>query len=138
DQWRKLRPRNSRNHFAAARMCDHAIRAHLMRPHINRIIYALMLLLAVAYGFDYASVRRRMSAQKPGDPFDVVTYPHLLAIPQKGNKVEYALDAQSPIESDPCVHSLFPHYGYTPCWYVQRRAKTPTQMTILISGFGLK
>ena len=102
-----------------------------MRTHINRIIYALLMLLAVAYGYDYASVRRRISENKPGDPFDVVTYPHLLAIPQKGNKVEYALDAQSPMESDPCVHSLFPHYGYTPCWYVQRRAKTPRQMTIL-------
>ena len=102
-----------------------------MRTHISRIIYAPLLLLAVAYGYDYASVRHRISENKPGDPFDVVTYPHLLAIPQKGNKVEYALDAQSPMESDPCVHSLFPHYGYTPCWYVRRRAKTPTQMTIL-------
>jgi len=103
--------------------------------HINRIIYALLLLLAVAYGYDYASVRRRISENKPGDPFDVVTYPHLLAIPQKGNKVEYELDAQSPMESVSCVHSLFPHYGYTPCWYVQRRAKTPTQMTILAPAF---
>ena len=73
-----------------------------------------------------------MSAQKQGDPFDVITYPHLLVIPQKGNQVEYALDAQSPMESDPCVRSLFPHFGYTPCWYVRRRAKTPTQMTIVL------
>ena len=102
-----------------------------MKTSVHRVIYATVMLLAVAYGYDYASVRRRMSAKKPGDPFDIVTYPHLLAIPQKGNKVEYELDAQSPMESDPCVHSLFPHYGYTPCWYVQRRAKTPTQMTIL-------
>ncbi len=102
-----------------------------MRTHISRIIYAPLLLLAVAYGYDYASVRHRISENKPGDPFDVVTYPHLLAIPQKGNKVEYELDARSPMESVPCVHSLFPHDGYTPCWYVRRRAKTPTQMTIL-------
>ena len=102
-----------------------------MKTSVHRVIYATVMLLAVAYGYDYASVRRRMSENKPGDPFDVVTYPHLLAIPQKGNKVEYELDAQSPMESDPCDHSLFPHYGYTPCWYVQRRAKTPTQMTIL-------
>ena len=106
-----------------------------MRTYVNRFIYSVIVLLAVAYGFDYASVHRRTSAQKPGDPFDVVTYPHLLAIPQKGNKVEYELDAQSPIESAPCVHSLVPHFGYTPCWYVRRRAKTPTQMTILTPGF---
>jgi hypothetical protein len=108
-----------------------------MRPELSRILYALLMLLAMAFGYDYASVRRRMSAHRPGDPFDVVTYPHLLAIPQKGNKVDYELDAQSPMESDPCVHSLFPHYGYTPCWYVLRKSKSPTQMTILlrIPGF---
>jgi hypothetical protein len=102
-----------------------------MRTHSIRFFYALLMLLAITYGYDYASVRRRMSAQKPGDPFDVVTYPHILAIPEKGNKVEYALDAQSPMESDPCIHSLFPHYGYTPCWYVLRKSKRPTQMMIL-------
>jgi hypothetical protein len=102
-----------------------------MRTHMIRGLYALILLVVVAYGYDFASVRHRMSAQKPGDPFDVVTYPHLLAIPQKGNKVEYALDAQSPMESDPCVHSLFPHYGYTPCWYIVRKSKSPTQMMIV-------
>jgi hypothetical protein len=102
-----------------------------MRTQLNRFLYALILLLAMAYGYDYASVRRRMSAEKPGDPFDVVTYPHLLAIPQKGNKVDYELDAQSPMESESCVHSLFSHYGYTPCWYVLRRSKRPTQMMIV-------
>jgi hypothetical protein len=103
-----------------------------MRTHLNRILYALFMLLAMAYGYDYASVRRRVNAQKPGDPFDVVTYPHILAIPEKGNKVEYALDAQSPMKSDPCVHSLFPHYGYNPCWYVLRKSKSPTQMMIVL------
>ena len=99
-----------------------------MRTQVIRFVYALCMLLALAYGYDYASVHSRVKSQKPGDPFDVVTYPHLLEIPQKGNKVDYELDAQSPMESDPCVHSLFPHYGYTPCWYVQRRSKNPTQM----------
>jgi hypothetical protein len=102
-----------------------------MRTPLIRVFYALLMLLAIAYGYDYASVRRRMSAQKPGDPFDTITYPHILEIPQKGNKVEYALDAQSPMETESCVHSLFPHYGYTPCWYVVRRSKHFTQMTIL-------
>jgi len=103
-----------------------------MRAQFIRFLYALLTLLAAAYGYDFASVRHRMSAQKPGDPFDVVTYPHLLAIPVKGNKVDYELDAQSPMESDPCIHSLFPHYGYTPCWYILRKSKNPTQMTIVI------
>ena len=108
-----------------------------MRPYTARVVYALILVLALAFGYDYASVRRRMAAKKQGDPIDVITYPHLLAIPQKGNKVDYELDTQSPLVSESCVHSLFPHFGYTPCWYVQRRAANPTQMTILTT-FGLK
>jgi hypothetical protein len=103
-----------------------------MRIPWNRILYAIILLIGLAYGYDYASVRRRMSMKKPGDPFDVVTYPHLLAIPQKGNKVDYELDALSPMTSEPCVHSLFPHYGYTPCWYVLRKSKNPTPMMIVL------
>jgi hypothetical protein len=102
-----------------------------MRTYLPRALYVLLAILALIYGYDYASIRRRMSANKQGDPIDMITYPHLLAIPQKGNKVEYALDAQSPMESQTCVHSLFPHFGYSPCWYVTWRSKAPTQMTIL-------
>jgi hypothetical protein len=89
------------------------------------------LLLAFAYIFDYLSVRYRMRAPKTGDPFDTVTYPRVLAIPQKGNRVEYALDAQSPMETQTCVHSLFPHFGYTPCWYLNRKIQNPIPMEIL-------
>jgi len=102
-----------------------------MRTYLGKVLYAFVMVLAVTYGYDYASVRRRMSAQKPGDPIDKVTFPHILAIPEKGNKVEYALDAQSPMETQSCVHSLFPHYGYSPCWYVMRNVKNPTPMTIV-------
>lgn len=97
----------------------------------KRVLICVMLVLGVSYIYDYLSVRHRMTAQKQGDPFDVVSYPRVLAIPQKGNRVEYALDAQSPMESDPCVHSLFPHFGYTPCWYVNRRAQKPIPMMLL-------
>jgi len=113
-------------------MCDYTGWLPLMRTNWIRFFYTVLLLFAMVYGYDFASVRRRMSGHKPGDPFDTVTYPHILAIPEKGNKVEYALDAQAPMETESCVHSIFPHYGYTPCWYVLRRSKTPTPMTILL------
>jgi hypothetical protein len=102
-----------------------------MLVSLQRVAIIAGVLLALIYAVDFFSVRHRAAAQKPGDPFDVVTYPHLLAIPQKGNRTEYALDAQSPMESDPCVHSLFPHSGYLPCWYVNRKAQSPTPMFLL-------
>jgi hypothetical protein len=102
-----------------------------MRKLSLRIAYAALLVIGLTYAGDFASVRHRMSAQKQGDPFDTISYPHLLAIPVKGNKVDYELDAVNPIETDPCIHSIFPHYGYTPCWYVLQRSKSPTPMMII-------
>ncbi len=102
-----------------------------MRLLLQRVLIAAAVLLAAAYAYDYFSVRHRMAAHTQGDPFDAITYPHLLAIPQKGNRVEYALDAQSPMMTEPCVHSLFPHEGYSPCWYVSRKAQSPTPMFLL-------
>jgi hypothetical protein len=102
-----------------------------MRLLLQRILIALAALLAVVYAYDYLSVRHRVAAQKQGDPFEAVTYPHLLAIPQKGNRVEYALDAQSPMMTESCVHSLFPHQGYLPCWYIVWKAQSPTPMFLL-------
>ncbi|MBZ5659565.1 MAG: hypothetical protein LAO08_04095 [Acidobacteriia bacterium] len=102
-----------------------------MRLLLKRMLIAVAVLLAVAYVYDYLSVLHRKAAHMQGDPFDSVTYPHLLAIPQKGNRVEYALDAQSPMMTEPCVHSLFPHEGYSPCWYVSRKAQSPTPMFLL-------
>jgi hypothetical protein len=103
-----------------------------VRLWIERIVLAILILLAVLFVYDDLSVRHRISAQKHGDPFDTVTYPRLLEIPQKGNHVEYTLDALSPMETQPCVHSIFPHFGYTPCWYVSRKAQTPIPMVILL------
>ena len=108
-----------------------------MRLLLQRVLIAVAVLLAAAYVYDYLSVRHRMAEQKQGDPFDAVTYPHLLAIPQKGNRVEYALDAQSPMMTEPCVHSLFPHDGYSPCWYVTRKAARPTPMSLVVSAWPL-
>jgi hypothetical protein len=102
-----------------------------MRFSLERLLIALLVLIAAVYAVDYISVRHRAAAQKMGDPFDVVTYPHLLEIPQKGNRVEYALDAQSPMMSEACVHSLFPQSGYLPCWYVHRKAQSATPMFFL-------
>ena len=101
---------------------------------LQRILIVAAVLVAVAYFYDYLFVRHRSAEHLQGDPFDSVTYPRLLAIPQKGNRVEYALDAQSPMMTESCVHSLFPHEGYSPCWYVSRRAQRPVPMFLLLSS----
>ena len=39
------------------------------------------------------------------------------AVPQKDGKTSY--EPGEP-ESQTCVNSIFPHFGYNPCWYLKR------------------
>jgi hypothetical protein len=37
------------------------------------------------------------------------------AVPQKNHKTEFLFDEP---QDETCVHSLFPHLGDEPCWYL--------------------
>jgi hypothetical protein len=52
----------------------------------------------------------------------------LYAVPRKDGKAE--LDFGDP-ETQTCVHSLFPHLGYDPCWYTKRQNQQPTVILAL-------
>jgi hypothetical protein len=89
----------------------------------RRAVYAapLVLLLLLYIGdFLLFSVR--------GSPASSVHRVRLLAIPDKGNRVEYQIDVQQPEEDVPCSRSIFPQGGNRPCWYVRRHAKDPIPM----------
>jgi hypothetical protein len=94
----------------------------------KRILAGVVAALAVLYVGDYLSVRIRAIHPKPADPFESLKTPRVLAIPEKNGKTEYEVDAQNPEQTVTCVHSLFPHYGYAPCWYVQPRINQPIPM----------
>lgn len=83
-----------------------------------RVIGAVVLLAMVIYAGDDLSVRYRVS--KHLDPFATVTIQPYYAIHEKNGKTEY--DFAAP-ESQLCVRSLFPHLGYSPCWYVMRHTE---------------
>jgi hypothetical protein len=104
---------------------------HTARTLIERIVIAAALALALVYAGDYLSVRLRMLHPKPGDPFESITAARLLAIPEKGNKTSYELDEQNPTQTVVCVHSLFPHMGDPPCWYLKKKIGQPIPMLIL-------
>ena len=75
----------------------------------------LVLLCSGVYLCDYLYVRYRISNHR--NPFGVVNIRRYYAIPQKSGKTELVF--QEP-EDQVCVQSLFPHFGYSPCWYVKR------------------
>ena len=96
----------------------------------KRILIALVAAFVLVYAGDYVSLRVRMLHAKPGDPFKMVTALRILAISEKGNKTEYSVDPLQPQQTAECVHSLFPHRGDPPCWYVKQKFAQPIPMAI--------
>lgn len=86
-----------------------------MKGLLLRIVGAGVILALLTYVGDYVSVRYRIS--KGRAQFSTVTIQPYYAIHEKSGKTEY--DFAEP-QSQVCIHSLFPHFGYSPCWYVKR------------------
>lgn len=82
-----------------------------LSPSLSRIATVLVVLVIILYFGDYIVVRLR------GEPLGTVQVTKLYAVLQKDGKTEY--EAGEP-ETQTCVNSIFPHLGYSPCWYVKR------------------
>jgi hypothetical protein len=90
---------------------------------------ALILCLAALWLGDYVSVRYRMLHKTAADPVESIVVHPIYAIPHKDGKDEFDFgDA----ENVTCVHSLFPHLGYNPCWYVLRESQKPISIAALV------
>jgi hypothetical protein len=87
-----------------------------------------VVVLALVYVGDLWLVHWRMAYPAAGAAFGSVKMERLYAIPQKGGKTEYEFDARQPEVTVPCVRSLLPHMGYSPCWYLQRNSQKPIPM----------
>jgi hypothetical protein len=98
---------------------------------VKRVLAGVVLLAGLVYGGDYLFVRYRMAYPKAGAAFGSVVMERLYAIPQKNGATEYEFDARQPEVNTTCIHSLFPHLGYQPCWYLQRNSQKPIPMVIL-------
>ena len=96
--------------------------------HAKRVLIIFVLVLGFVYASDYLYVRIRLLHPKPVDPFESIKALRVLAIPEKNGKTSYELDAQNPEQTVTCVHSLFPHSGFSPCWYVKPRINQPIPM----------
>jgi hypothetical protein len=94
----------------------------------RRLLLGLVALFVLVYLADFAWYELRVVVPKLGPATGSVHRIRLLAIASKGNKIDYEIDAQRPEEDVPCSHSLFPHSGNPPCWYMIRHAKDPIPM----------
>ena len=103
----------------------------MLGKYVRRMLVSAIVLLAILFAGDYASVRLRAAYPRFGSAYDSVRIVRLLAIPLKNGRTEYQLDALQPNVTVTCVRSLFPHLGYKPCWYVRRNSHKPIPMLIL-------
>jgi len=104
------------------------------------VILALLAALVLIDAGDYLFVRYRMTRNISGDPFETRMIERTYGIPHKNGSAEIVNDAPEP---ETCVHSIFPHMGYTPCWYLNRSSKNIIMLELLatgpadLEGFGL-
>ena len=86
--------------------------AALVKRYAKLAFFVAVFSLVLTYLGDDAFVRFR-SAEKSSDLFGYVAV--TTAATMKNGRVEiYAPKPES------CLHSLFPHQGYKPCWYLAR------------------
>jgi hypothetical protein len=90
-------------------------------------LVVLVGVLAVAYSGDYVVIKIR-AAKSPSEAFSVITYRPTMAIPHKDGRQEFAFGDPT---TETCANSLFPHFGYRPCWYVRSQVRETIPMTIL-------
>lgn len=73
---------------------------------------------ALVYAGDYVSLRFRIPNHR--EQFGRVTVYSYYAIEKKANKIEFD---SAGTENVTCVYSIFPHFGYNPCWYLRRHTE---------------
>ena len=82
---------------------------------LKRMIAVVFVSVVLIYAIDYLLLHHKMSNPDQTVAFGTLTT--FYATPTKDGKMEIFTDQP---QTETCVHSLFPHSGYRPCWYASR------------------
>lgn len=97
-------------------------RSKLMKL-LKRVVLILAGVAALSYLADYAALQ--IPIPKGRAQFATVTVRAYYDVGLKSGKSEfYFLDPRK----QTCVNSLFPHLGYTPCWYLRGHTRQKISM----------
>jgi len=83
---------------------------------MKRLLIIAVLTVAALYTGDYVSVRYRIPRTR--DPFGTLQIQRYYAVEKKNGEPDFYFEEP---QTQVCVHSLFPHFGDSPCWYLSRR-----------------
>ncbi len=93
-----------------------------VRTYTIRTLIVTALLLLTVYFSDYLSVASRVPQTRSFGTVQIQAY---YAVRKKNKQTEFMfLDPQDQV----CVHSLFPHFGDDPCWYLERHKQKRIDM----------
>jgi hypothetical protein len=92
-----------------------------LRRFFLRLVLGIAAAAAIAFISDYSIFRLRVAEN--WNPLGSVIVTRYDAIPQKSGKTQLIFD---PPAAQTCVHSLFPHGGLLPCWYLSRHPEQET------------
>ncbi len=88
-----------------------------VRRYLTRGLVVILLLAAMLWTVDWLLLRRKIA--QPSDAFGQVEVHRRYAIHLKNRRIEQRTELP---KMEECVHSMFPHYNDTPCWYLERHA----------------
>jgi len=95
---------------------------------VRRALIIAAAVIALVYAADFAQFHLRTTGKNSGPAFGTVKMQPYYVIPHKGGKAEYIFGDP---QDQTCIHALFPHSGYTPCWYLARQSAKAIPMAIL-------
>lgn len=101
---------------------------HHLLAFLRITLITLIGAIVVVYAGDYLSVRYRMMKNQAGNPFETMKIEPTYGIPHKNGSAEIVIGDP---QDETCVHSIFPHLGYEPCWYLARTSKNIIMLEIL-------
>lgn len=88
-------------------------RVRIISIGVKTALMVVLFFCALLYAGDYAVVHYRIPRSR--DPLGTVEVQPYYAVPLKDGKTEFMFLKP---ENQVCVHSLFPHLGHIPCWYL--------------------
>lgn len=91
-------------------------------PILRWVLIAIAFAVIGTYLADYVSLRVRMGHRTSTNPIEVLNIQPTYAVARKDGRAEFDF---GDTERETCVHTLFPHMGYAPCWYVKRTTQKP-------------
>ncbi len=96
---------------------------------MKRFLLLVVLLGILVYAGDFLSFQLPIPSGRP--QFGSVEVHRYYAVPYKNKTTGFMFDQPA---TETCVHSLFPHFGNPPCWYLSRHKQQEIKTSALSPG----